>query len=70
MFVQQVFEKLGLRWQEHTIFDDSLRRPAEVKFSKGNPAKAERMLGWRATTRFHDLGEILVEAEKRKAGLN
>ncbi len=70
MFVQQVFEMLGLRWEEHTIFDDSLRRPAEVKFSKGNPAKAERMLGWRATTRFHDLGEILVEAEKRKAGLN
>ena len=70
MFVQQVFEMLGLRWEEHTIFDDSLRRPAEVKFSKGNPAKAERMLGWRATTRFHNLAEILVEAEKRKAGLN
>ena len=39
--------------------------PAEVYNLRGNPAKAERVLGWKAKTRFEDLVRIMVNASSR-----
>jgi GDPmannose 4,6-dehydratase len=38
-------------------------RPSDISFSVGDPAKAEKLLGWTATTKMPDLVGKLVEAE-------
>jgi GDPmannose 4,6-dehydratase len=38
-------------------------RPAEVDLLKGDPYKAERLLGWKAETSFEELVRIMVEAD-------
>jgi GDPmannose 4,6-dehydratase len=38
-------------------------RPAEVEFLQGSAAKAERVLGWRATTQLSELCRLMVEAD-------
>ena len=38
-------------------------RPTEVDLLLGNPAKAERLLGWKATTTFTDLVRDMVTAD-------
>lgn len=41
-------------------------RPAEVDILCGNPAKAERQLGWRRKVTFPDLVAMMVEADDRR----
>ena len=65
-FIQRVFKQLSLDWQEHTDINDSLFRPSDLKYSKANPEKAEKMMGWSAGTRFDDLVGILVKEELRQ----
>ena len=41
-------------------------RPTEVDFLLGNPAKAQRELGWEATTTIEALCQMMVEADIRR----
>jgi GDPmannose 4,6-dehydratase len=41
-------------------------RPAEVELLVGNPEKAERMLGWTATTKLEEPCQLMVEADLRR----
>jgi GDPmannose 4,6-dehydratase len=41
-------------------------RPAEVDLLIGDPAKAERILGWKATTTLEELCASMVEADLRR----
>ena len=43
--------------------DPKYYRPSEVDLLVGNPAKAEKKLGWKAKTRFEDLVRIMVMAD-------
>jgi len=45
-------------------------RPAEVEQLLGNPAKAERVLGWKPQVTFKELVQIMAKAdwELAKAG--
>jgi GDPmannose 4,6-dehydratase len=43
--------------------DPKYYRPTEVDMLVGNPAKAERILGWKAKTKFEDLVKIMVKAD-------
>lgn len=43
--------------------DPKYYRPSEVDLLVGNPAKAEKKLGWKAKTRFEDLVRIMVKAD-------
>jgi len=63
-FVSCAFESVGLDWRQHTDVDVSLYRPTDIAFSRGNPAKALQILGWSASTRFHNLISRLVKEEK------
>lgn len=65
-FIGRVFKQLSLDWQEHTDINDSLFRPADLKYSKANPEKAEKIMGWTAGTRFDDLIGILVNEELKQ----
>ena len=67
-FTVAAFAELDLDWREHVDVDPSLFRPSDIAYSRGNASKAERVLGWRATTRFPDLVRILAEAERAGKG--
>lgn len=45
-------------------------RPAEVDVLIGNPAKAERELGWQRSTSFCDLVGLMVEADRERTAGN
>ncbi len=44
-------------------------RPTEVDYLVGDSSKAEKLLGWTATTKFSELVKIMVEAEIENAKL-
>lgn len=47
--------------------DPTYYRPTEVDLLLGDPSKAERLLGWRAETRFADLVKLMVAADVEAA---
>jgi GDPmannose 4,6-dehydratase len=57
------FAHVGLDWRQHVREDPELRRPAEVDHLIGNPAKARARLGWRPTVGFHELIQLMVDAD-------
>ena len=51
--------------------DPEFYRPAEVEFLWGNPAKAEKELGWKRKVGFHDLVSMMMDADlKEIAGIS
>ena len=49
-FLETVFEAFGLDVAKHVRQDPSLSRPLDIAVSRCNPAKAQQLLGWRAST--------------------
>jgi GDPmannose 4,6-dehydratase len=65
-FVELAFKKVGLEWKKYVKTDQSQMRPSEVGLLVGDPAKAKKILGWEARTRFEDLVHLMVEAELKE----
>jgi len=57
------FEYVGLETEAHLVIDPKFFRPAEVDVLLGNPAKAERKLGWKATTSLETMIRRMVDAD-------
>ncbi len=57
------FSAAGLDWRDHVRIDPRFIRPAEVDLLVGDPAKAERELGWERTLDFAGLVETMVKAD-------
>lgn len=57
------FAEFGLDWRNHVDIDPSLYRASDIAYSRGNPEKSRRVLGWEAKTRFHDLVRILASGD-------
>lgn len=62
-FVEAAFEAAGLDWEKYVRFDERYLRPTEVDALIGDPSKAERELGWKATVYPKELARIMVEAD-------
>jgi GDPmannose 4,6-dehydratase len=62
-FLEAAFSHVGLHWQDYVVEDPSLFRPAEVDHLLGNPAKAERVLGWKPNVDFNGLVRMMVDAD-------
>ena len=62
-FAEAAFRVAGLDHREYVEVDPSYYRPAEVNYLLGDPAKAEAVLEWRATTQWDELARIMVEAD-------
>lgn len=60
------FEYVGLDYQEHVVIDPQFFRPAEVDTLLGNPAKAEKVLGWTPKTSLVELIQMMVDADLRR----
>jgi GDPmannose 4,6-dehydratase len=61
------FAEVGLDYRDHVTLDERFLRPAEVDHLRADPSKAQRELGWRATTTFHELVTMMVRAEAKVA---
>ncbi len=46
--------------------DPNYYRPTEVEMLIGNPAKAEKVLGWKAKTKFEELVKLMIAADMDK----
>ncbi|SMC76563.1 GDPmannose 4,6-dehydratase [Desulfocicer vacuolatum DSM 3385] len=66
-FIISVFETLGLNWKNHLETDKKYLRPADIKRVKANPAKAEKLLKWKAEYTTCDVARLMVEAELQTA---
>src|SRR3954447_2360495 len=54
------FACFNLEWHDHVDVDPSLYRASEIAYSRGNPEKSRRLLGWEAATKFNELVSILA----------
>ena len=61
-FVVEVFNYLGLNWQDHVQVDQSLYRPTDIAISCGNATKAHEKLGWKAKYDMRDVAHMMVDA--------
>jgi GDPmannose 4,6-dehydratase len=57
------FGRVGLTWSDHVVQDDRFYRPAEVDLLIGDPGKAEAAFGWKPSTSFDALVEMMVDAD-------
>ena len=57
-FVERTFAAVGLRAEEHVDADPGLIRPTDITASFADPAKAQAVLGWRASS---DLDAIIAK---------
>ena len=62
-FCELAFGAVGLDYRDYVVMDERFMRPAEVDLLVGDPAKAEKVLGWKPATSFPDLVAMMVEAD-------
>ena len=61
--VELSFAAADLDWEKYVVIDERFLRPAEVDLLVGDPAKAEKTLGWRRDVEFAELVQMMVEAD-------
>ena len=64
------FAHVGLEVEEHLVIDPTLFRPAEVDILLGDPSKAQRVLGWKASTSLETMIVEMVEADLKRHSAN
>jgi len=62
-FCEVAFNRVGLNWQDHVEIDERYVRPTEVDALIGDPSKAHKKLGWKASTDWRGLAELMVDAD-------
>lgn len=62
-FIKTTFDYLNLNFDDHVTSDESLFRPSDLKIGRGDPSKAERELGWKATSKMKDVVIKMIEFE-------
>jgi len=61
-FLELAFKEVGINdWRPYVRQNPAFMRPAEVDILLGNPAKAEKVLGWKRKVDFPGLVKLMVE---------
>ncbi|HUY85083.1 MAG TPA: GDP-mannose 4,6-dehydratase [Candidatus Dormibacteraeota bacterium] len=61
-FLELAFKEVGINdWRPYVRQNPAFMRPAEVDILLGNPAKAEKVLGWKRKIDFPGLVKLMVE---------
>jgi len=66
-FAETAFAAVGLDWREWVVTDPALHRPSDLIANRGNPAKAERLLGWKARLTMPGVVAEMVRAARHGA---
>lgn len=62
--LEKSFAAAGISdWQKHVDTDPKFKRPAELHSLCGDYAKAQRVLGWKPSTSFDNLVQMMIEAD-------
>ncbi|ELR99871.1 GDP-mannose 4,6-dehydratase [Gloeocapsa sp. PCC 73106] len=61
-FLDKAFAYFNLNWQDHVLSDAKLLRPTELMVSMGDPSKAKKQLGWKATSKMPDVVRMMIES--------
>lgn len=60
-FLKETFSQVGIsNYMDFIEIDESLKRPAEVSFLRGDASKARRVLGWAPKILFKDLVKRMI----------
>jgi GDPmannose 4,6-dehydratase len=65
-FAEAAFAAVELDWREWVTTDSALHRPSDLTANRGNPAKAERLLGWKARLKMPEVVTEMVRSALRK----
>lgn len=69
-FLKEAFSYAGIpNWKKYIEIKKELFRPSEADILLGDSSKAHRVLGWKPAVTFKQLVRIMVDADKRTAGL-
>lgn len=61
-FLELAFKEIGIdNWKPYVKQNPAFMRPAEVDILLGNPAKAEKVLGWKRKVDFPGLVSLMVQ---------
>lgn len=63
-FLELAFKEVGIDdWKPYVKQNPAFMRPAEVDILLGNPAKAEKVLGWKRKVDFPGLVKLMVQSD-------
>ncbi|MEK6967671.1 MAG: GDP-mannose 4,6-dehydratase [Nanoarchaeota archaeon] len=66
-FVEEAFKLAGIdNYERYIVIDKKYLRPAEVPHLIANTEKAQRVLGWKATTRFKQLVKKMMDYDLKR----
>lgn len=65
-FVSKAFAYFNLDWIQHVTTNRDLFRPSDIKFSCGNPLKAQKELNWSATYKVDDVISAMCSEAMRQ----
>jgi len=60
------FHSQGLNYRDHVRVSSQFKRPLDVLYLCGDSSKARRELDWVASTKFHELVDLMVRADKER----
>jgi len=60
------FNKMLKKGDILITIDPNYYRPTEVELLIGNPSKANKLLGWKAKTKFSDLVKLMIKSDMEK----
>lgn len=52
-------------WEQYVVIDESLKRPMEVPYLRGDASKAKKILGWEPKISFSELVHEMVEHDSK-----
>jgi GDPmannose 4,6-dehydratase len=62
-FCERAFSYVGRDWKDYVVQDSRYIRPSEVDSLIGDASKIESTLGWKASTQWRQLAELMVDAD-------
>ena len=68
-FLDAAFGHAGIDWKQYVKIDERYFRPAEVDLLIGDYSKAKAAFGWEPTVRFHELVQMMVDADRERGKL-
>jgi GDPmannose 4,6-dehydratase len=66
-FLDEVFGRLELDWNDYVTVDPQFYRPAEVDALRGDATKARTKLNWQPRVTFRELAHMMIDADLRLA---
>lgn len=66
-FTEKAFQKLGLDYEKYVEIDPRYFRPTEVDVLLGDPARANKKLGWKPRVGFDELIDMMIESDMELA---